>query len=72
LLELPLDSITAKRLRQDLGRGRLPRWHGVKRLAPEISDEYQAAAQKIAAARGIARIHLDAYWWGVRDRKGAG
>ena len=72
LLELPLDSITARRFQRDVGGRQLPRWRGVKRLAPDMSDEYQAAAHAIAVARGIARVHLDAYWWAVRDRKGAG
>jgi hypothetical protein len=72
LFELPIDSITAQRLRGCVGRGQLPPWLGVKRLEPETSDLYQATAQGVAAGRGIARVHLDAYWWGVRDTKGAG
>lgn len=73
LLEVPLDSITAKWIRRRyVGAGHLPRWGGVKRLTPDVSDQYQTAAQAIAAARGIARVHLDAYWWGVRGRRGAG
>jgi hypothetical protein len=66
--ELPLDSITAKRLRAEASEGALPRWRGVKHLTPEESDILQAAAATIAASRGIARIHLDAYWWGNRRR----
>lgn len=72
LLELPLDSITAKALRRDVGGDQLPRWMGVKRLTPEMSDQYQAAAQAVAAARGIVRVHLDAYWWAGRSKQGAG
>lgn len=64
--ELPLDSITAKRLRAGASEGALPRWRGVKHLTPEASDILQAAATAFAATRGIARIHLDAYWWGNR------
>src|SRR5262249_55604340 len=48
LLELPLDSITAKRLQAEVGRGRLPRWQGVKRVSPAASTELQAAAAAIA------------------------
>jgi hypothetical protein len=67
LFELPLDSITAQRLRACVPRGQLPPWVGVKRLAPDASDLYQATAQTVADGRGIARVHLDAYWWGARD-----
>lgn len=66
LFELPIDSIIAKQLRGKAGRGALPRWRGVKRISPEVSIQYQAAAAAIAAARGIARVHLDAFWWGSR------
>lgn len=66
--ELPLDSITAKRLRREVAAGQLPRWKGVKYLIPEVSQQYQTAAAAIAIARGIARAHLDAYWW-VGPRK---
>jgi hypothetical protein len=34
-----------------------------------MSDQYQAAAQAVAAARGIARVHLDAYWWAGRSSR---
>ena len=66
--ELPLDSITAKRLRAETSEGAIPPWCGVKYLTPEASDVLQAAAAAIAASRGIARIHFDAYWWGSRQR----
>jgi hypothetical protein len=70
LLEIPLDSITTKRIRADLGRGELPRWKGVKWLRPNESAIYQKAAARIADDRGIVRAHLDALWWSV-DRDGA-
>jgi len=43
-LEVPLDSITAKRLQEHAGRGGLPRWAGVKHLATKDSDQYQTLA----------------------------
>ena len=45
----------------------LPRWPGVKHLTPEISDQYQQEAEREAKRRKIARVHLDAYWWGARE-----
>ena len=67
LLELPLDSITARRLRAEVGRGQLPRWRGVKRISPAASAEFQAAAAAVAAAHNVSRVHLDAFWWGSRS-----
>jgi N-glycosylase/DNA lyase len=69
LLEIPLDSITAKQLQDELGRN-LPRWPGVRRLTKAISDVYQEGARRVAAHRGIAPLHLDTYWWGG-DRQDA-
>ena len=72
LLELPLDSITAGQLRRAAGRGALPRWPGVRHVTPDISARFQAAAEKEARDRKIARIHLDALWWSAgRDSDGA-
>lgn len=65
LLEIPLDSITAKRIRIEVPD--LPRWPGVKHLNPETSTAFQAAALLIARQYGVARVHLDAYWWGARE-----
>lgn len=65
LLEIPLDSITARRLRE--AQPDLPRWLGVRGLSPEVSALYQTAAHDIATKRRTARVHLDAYWWGVRE-----
>lgn len=66
-LEVPLDSITARHLCKAAGRGVLPRWLGVKHLTPKASALYQAYAAKLAKSHGIARAHLDTYWWGHRD-----
>lgn len=63
LLELPLDSITAKELKKAAGRGTLPVWPRVKHVTPAINAVYQRAAGKEAKKEGIARIHQDALWW---------
>ena len=67
-LEIPLDSITARRLRENAGRRVLPRWRGVKHLTGEANERYQSYAAHVACARGIARVHLDTFWWGKRSR----
>lgn len=64
-MEIPLDSITAKAIRR--GAPELPRWPGVKRLDSVTSAAYQSAAKMLARERGLARVHLDAYWWGGRE-----
>jgi len=56
LLEIPLDSITAKNLRDNYPGSKLPRWLGVKHLSVEISDCYQNAANEIAQIKSIARV----------------
>jgi hypothetical protein len=63
VLEIPLDSITAKRLHEEQTL-ELPRWPGVRHLTVPVSDAYQEAARHIAYERDIAPIHLDTYWWG--------
>lgn len=71
LFELPLDSIMAKELRRAAGRGRLPRWPGVRHLTQELSAIYQNAASAEANRRGTPRVHLDAIWWSMsRDDAG--
>jgi hypothetical protein len=70
LLELPLDSITSKCLRKAATLGELPLWPGVRALRQDISDAFQAVASRVAAERGLARVHLDAFWWG-KDRSDA-
>jgi hypothetical protein len=65
LLEIPLDSITAKHIRKAVPE--LPRWRGVRHLSPEVSAMYQAAALEVAKRENTSRVHLDAYWWGARE-----
>jgi hypothetical protein len=66
LFEVPLDSITGTRL-SELADGRLPRWKTIKGLDPDLSAEFQQFAAEYAAANKIARVHLDAFWWGGRE-----
>jgi hypothetical protein len=66
-LEVPLDSITAKELRKHSDRGTLPKWQGIKRVTPKANAAFQRQAQLIADRLGIARVHLDTYWWGGRE-----
>jgi hypothetical protein len=35
-------------------------------LDPTTGRQCQAAAAKLAAMKGHARVHLDAVWWGER------
>ena len=65
LLEIPLDSITARELKKIAGRGGLPSWPGVRNLKAEVSRQYQAVATEEAKRRGIDRVHLDAIWWSL-------
>lgn len=62
LFEMPLDSITAGKLREEFN-GPLTRWRGVKWTESELNREYQAAALAFATVKGVARVHLDALWW---------
>lgn len=64
--EVPLDSLVGRELFR-LFPGRVQRWRTVRGLTPELSAEYQSAASDCAAAKGIARVHLDVFWWGSRE-----
>lgn len=66
VLEIPLDSITADQLRSRMRRRVLPRWRGVKHLTSEVSEHYQSHALAVARRKGVARVHLDTFWWGER------
>ena len=63
-LEIPLDSITARRIREEVPE--IPRWPGVKHSDPHLNAAYQAAAALVAKRQGVRRVHLDAFWWGQR------
>ena len=62
-LEVPLDSHVAKSIRNTTYGNSLPRWETIKGLTAEVSEEYQAAAQKVANHLGMNRIDLDIYLW---------
>ncbi len=64
--EIPLDSITGARLVKE-SRGALSSWKTVRGLKANTSAEYQAVAAALAAEKNIARVHLDAVWWGERE-----
>jgi hypothetical protein len=67
-LEVPLDSYTAKGIREKYGSKKLPPWKGIKYLTPEVSQAYQDAATKLASDSKFARVHLDVlYWRGVGE-----
>jgi hypothetical protein len=57
--ETPLDSQATKKLRKIAGRGKLPRWDGIKRLKPEVSQRYQIFAADYAKQQGIPRSCLE-------------
>jgi hypothetical protein len=51
-------------LRACAGPRVLPRWRGVKHLTPAVNERYQNYATTIAGRKGVARVHLDTFWWG--------
>jgi hypothetical protein len=63
VLETSLDSQAAHILRKRTGRGKLPRWNGIKRLRPEESARYQEFAAKRAKEEEIPRACLDIQLW---------
>ena len=67
--EVALDSIVTARLREETLKKnpQPPPWTGIKLLACADSRKYQDAASRIADKDGIARVHLDALWWGGRE-----
>ena len=62
-LEIPLDSVVARGLKAEAGRGGLPQWPGLKKLKPETSQCFQSFASKYARTLKIKRVHLDIYLW---------
>lgn len=67
-LEIPLDKFVAAGLHRDYSGEDLPKWNGIKSLTPENSLAFQRAAKVVAEEKGIARVHLDLFYW----RAGAG
>ncbi|MFN8755231.1 MAG: hypothetical protein ACK5YB_06740 [Burkholderiales bacterium] len=62
-LEVPLDSHVGKQLRGEQEGGSLPRWKTVIGLQPDQSRAFQEVAQQVAARKGVARVHLDLWYW---------
>ena len=62
-LEVPLDSHVAKGLRRERGGKKLPRWRTVIGLDARTNTKYQQFACKVAAEKGIHRVHLDLLYW---------
>ena len=63
VLELPLDSFTAKGLRAEPEGVDLPRWPGVIHLTPLTSTQFQHVAQRVAERKRLDRVHLDLEYW---------
>ncbi len=72
-LEVPLDGIVGKRLREaalEQGQGqRVPRWQSIRALTRAESDQYQSFASELSARRKLARVHLDVTFWGFRESR---
>jgi len=63
-LEVPLDSVVAKKLKEHAGHGMLPKWFGLGGLTPKDSDTFQQHALEYAKEKGLpARVFLDNYLW---------
>jgi hypothetical protein len=67
--EVPLDQLVATNLERLCREGEVPTWYTVKALEAQASAEYQRAAERLASARRIARVHLDAFLWLDRDAR---
>lgn len=62
-LEVPLDNDVANALKIEPEGNKLPTWCRIKNLTPQISNEYQMVAKKVARRKRLARVDLDAYYW---------
>jgi hypothetical protein len=64
IMEIPLDSLTAKGIKRLSPPKSLPRWKGVRHLSPSASAEFQARAIELANSTfGTNRVHLDIYFY---------
>jgi hypothetical protein len=63
VMETPLDKLSATKLCEWAGVGKLPRWRGVGALIPDDSRAYQDFALEIAKQNGIPRASLDVLLW---------
>ena len=62
-LEVPLDAVVTRRLRELDGKSKLPQWKGLKHLTPKESATYQQFISELAKAERIHAVHLDAALW---------
>lgn len=69
-LEVPLDSITAEQIEARAPHPTVPKWLGVRHLSAAESEKFQFAATRLARPYGVARVHMDAVWWGTRQEAG--
>lgn len=65
-LEVPLDSYVASGIIVDSGKPTL-KWKSIVNLDQETNDLFQSEALIIAQKRGVARVHLDLYYWRRRE-----
>lgn len=71
ILEVPLDNQVAEGMKEDLKNEHidhnLPRFPGIKKLTPKVSEDFQQRAKELSRKLKIARIYLDLkYWRGPR------
>lgn len=72
-MEIPLDSLIAKGLRESKPEVNLPVWQGLKHLRLDQNRIYQNAAMSLAEDIKINRVHLDVILWlKYRERNLAG
>jgi hypothetical protein len=71
-IETPLDLRAASKIRrraqENCGRHTLPRWQGIKNLAPQVSQQYQVQARKLAKQWALPRGELDIVLWPADNR----
>ena len=62
-LELPLDGDVGRRLLAEPEGASLPRWKTIYELDAATHLAFQQVASRVAARKGIARVHLDLLFW---------
>jgi len=63
LFELPLVKRTVDGLRRYEKNNYLPEWSGLDLLKPDVANQYQDFARKMADNLGVSRIHLSMFLW---------
>lgn len=62
-LEVPLDGDVGRRLLAEPEGASLPRWRTIYELDHATHLAFQQVASRVAARKGIARVHLDLLFW---------